>query len=69
MTLLTVTGHRHARPGNTLELFQIKEDYKVRTPGYTCILIIRTKSKAGMRASGQSVLVLKIFTKFEVAFN
>lgn len=45
MTLLTITGQRHARPGNTLELFQIKEDCKVRTPGYTCILIIRTKSK------------------------
>lgn len=53
MTLLTITGQRHARPGNTMELFQIKEDYTVRTTGYTCILIIRTKSKVGMRASGQ----------------
>ena len=53
MTLLTITGRRHARPGNTVELFQIKEDYKVRTMGYTCTLITGTKSKAGMRASGQ----------------
>ena len=38
MTLLTITGQRHARQGNTMELFQIKEDYKLRTTEYSWIL-------------------------------